>query len=260
MHDSNGREKSQRAAGTYRRETPPRRSLRHRLRASEIRPDWFAFFGVSVFGNRGIFIFLPGTAVFYSPNGNIVIGSRLNSDRLLLRPLEPEDAPKLLQYVLENREWLMPWEPIHPPAYFTLEGQHRILEQCMEDRREQTGVMLGIFERNTANGRIQGRISVSGIVRGIWQNGFLGYSIAAARADRGYMTEAVRRVVLYGFANLALHRLQASIIPRNEASKKVLEKSKFRYEGRALRYLKINDVWEDHDIFAITADEIRAGY
>lgn len=204
--------------------------------------------------------FCPGTPVFHSPNGNIVIGSRLNSDRLLLRPLEPEDAPKLLQYVLENREWLMPWEPIHPPAYFTLEGQHRILEQCMEDRREQTGVMLGIFERNAANGRIQGRISVSGIVRGIWQNGFLGYSIAAARADRGYMTEAVRRVVLYGFANLALHRLQASIIPRNEASKKVLEKSKFRYEGRALRYLKINDVWEDHDIFAITADEIRAGY
>ena len=59
---------------------------------------------------------------------------------------------------------------------------------------------------------------------------------------------------------MGLHRLQASIIPRNHGSRRVLEKCHFRPEGQAERYLRINDVWEDHDLYAITADEIRAGY
>ena len=32
----------------------------------------------------------------------------------------------------------------------------------------------------------------------------------------------------------------------------------FRLEGRALRYLKINGVWEDHDIFALTSEDWQA--
>ena len=106
---------------------------------------------------------------------------------------------------------------------------------------------------------MHGRISVSGIVRGIWQNGFVGYSISASRAGRGYMTEALQRIVLFSFADLQLHRLQASIIPRNIASRRVVEKCRFRLEGRALRYLRIGDTWEDHDLYALTAEELRPG-
>jgi ribosomal-protein-alanine N-acetyltransferase len=189
-----------------------------------------------------------------------VIGSLLTTRRLVLRPLDPDDARVLLAYAVENRAWLAPWEPAHPASYFTLEGQRNILYQCLEDRRGETGVLYGLFERAGGEGKLRGRISVSGIVRGIWQNGFVGYSIAQEKAGQGYMTEAVRRMVLHGFAELGLHRLQASIIPRNAASLRVAEKARFRYEGRALRYLRINEVWEDHDIYAITADELRPGY
>ena len=186
-----------------------------------------------------------------------MIGSTLETQRLILRPLEPEDAPLLLDYVRENHDWLAPWEPAHPMSYFTLEGQRSLLMQCLEDRRMEGGVLFGIFERNGEPGKLFGRISVSGIMRGIWQNGFVGYSIAGSRAGRGYMTEALNRVILFGFAELRLHRLQASIIPRNKPSLRVAEKCRFRYEGRALRYLRINEKWEDHDLFALTVDELR---
>ena len=188
-----------------------------------------------------------------------MIDAILRTDRLVLRPLTPEDAPRLLAYVMENRAWLDPWEPAHPDSYFTLEGQRSILVQCQDDRRNDSGVLFGLFERNGAPGELHGRISVSGIVRGIWQNGFVGYSVSQSRAGRGYMTEALQRLVLFCFADLQLHRLQASIIPRNGASQRVIEKCRFRYEGRALRYLRIGKVWEDHDIYALTADEIRPG-
>ena len=184
-----------------------------------------------------------------------MIGSVLETKRLILKPLGPEDASSLLQYALENKSWLEPWEPSHPISYFTLEGQKQILHQCQEDRRLEGGVLFGIFEREGEPEKLLGRISLSGIMRGIWQNGFVGYSIAGGRGGRGYMTEALNRVVRFGFDDLGLHRLQASIIPRNKPSLRVAEKCNFRFEGRALRYLRINEKWEDHDIFALTVDE-----
>ena len=187
-----------------------------------------------------------------------LINTQLLSDRLHIRPLEMGDANTLLRYVQENRDWLAPWEPTHPAMYFSLEGQQTILSQSQEERRLDNGILMGIFERKKEPERLRGRISVTGIIRGIWQNGFVGYSIAEDCASKGYMTEALGRVVQYGFGDLGLHRLQASIIPQNGASKRVLEKCGFRYEGRALRYLMIGDEWADHDMYALTTEDIQS--
>ena len=45
------------------------------------------------------------------------------------------------------------------------------------------------------------------------------------------------------------------IVPRNERSRRVMEKLEIRDEGIALRYLEINGVWEDHVRYGITAEE-----
>jgi ribosomal-protein-alanine N-acetyltransferase len=62
-------------------------------------------------------------------------------------------------------------------------------------------------------------------------------------------------VLRYGFEELGLHRLQIAIIPRNKASRRVVEKLDIREEGIALRYLEINGVWEDHVRYAMTTEE-----
>ena len=62
-------------------------------------------------------------------------------------------------------------------------------------------------------------------------------------------------VLRYAFEELGLHRLQIAIIPRNKASRRVVEKLDMREEGIALRYLEINGVWEDHVRYAMTAEE-----
>jgi ribosomal-protein-alanine N-acetyltransferase len=49
--------------------------------------------------------------------------------------------------------------------------------------------------------------------------------------------------------------VQPAVIPRNERSIRVVERVGFRHEGRAAKYLKINGVWEDHDIYALTAED-----
>ncbi len=57
------------------------------------------------------------------------------------------------------------------------------------------------------------------------------------------------------FEDLHLHRVQISIIPRNTASRRVVEKLGVRDEGSAQRYLEINGTWEDHIRYAITVEE-----
>ena len=67
----------------------------------------------------------------------------------------------------------------------------------------------------------------------------------------------------FAFEDLGLHRVQIAIIPRNAASRRVVEKLGIRDEGIAVRYLEINGVWEDHVRYAITAEEWaerREGY
>ena len=79
----------------------------------------------------------------------------------------------------------------------------------------------------------------------------LGYWVGAKYAKQGYMTAAVRAVIPFVFDSLELHRLEAACLPSNTASIKLLEKTGFKREGLARRYLRINGVWQDHLLYAL---------
>jgi ribosomal-protein-alanine N-acetyltransferase len=171
----------------------------------------------------------------------------------VLRELTPDDADALLDLRLRNQEFLRPLEPIRPKDIFTLQGQAEDIEASIRERRAAIGYVFGIFEGQ--GGDLVGRIGVRNVVRGAWQNATLGYYVDEGHGGRGYCTEAVRLATAFAFGAGGLHRVQAAIMPRNAASIRVVQKNGYRLEGRAERYLQINGVWEDHDIFAITREE-----
>ena len=96
---------------------------------------------------------------------------------------------------------------------------------------------------------------MSSVQRGPFQSAYVGYWIDEARAGNSYVAEALVVVAKHCFEELRLHRLQIAIIPRNRASRRVVEKLDIREEGTALRYLEINGVWEDHVRYAITSED-----
>ncbi len=63
---------------------------------------------------------------------------------------------------------------------------------------------------------------------------YIGYWIDEALAGRGYVPEGVVLLMRYAFETLGLHRLEAAIVPRNTASRRVAEKLGLRDEGIAL--------------------------
>ena len=64
----------------------------------------------------------------------------------------------------------------------------------------------------------------------------------------------VRRFMVVG-----LHRVEASIRPENQASRRVVEKLGFREEGLRRRYLHIDGSWRDHLCYALTVEDVRGG-
>ena len=77
-------------------------------------------------------------------------------------------------------------------------------------------------------------------------------------AGQGYVPEAVVACLRFAFGELSLHRVEISIIPRNAASRRVVEKLGVRFEGIAERLLSIDGVWEDHARYAITRRGVGA--
>jgi ribosomal-protein-alanine N-acetyltransferase len=167
-----------------------------------------------------------------------------------LRQLEVGDAQTLLDVLLRDRAFLDRWEPVRKDTFFTLETQQRGLARL---REAEDFADFGIFIED--GDELVGRLQLSGISPSPFENAYLGYFVSEQHNGRGYATEAVRQAVDAAFGELDLHRVQAAVIPRNVASVRVLEKAGFRHEGLALRYLQIAGVWEDHLLYAVTAEE-----
>ena len=56
-------------------------------------------------------------------------------------------------------------------------------------------------------------------------------------------------IVGFAFRELQLHRLEATCMPENEASLKLLRSLGFREIGLTKSYMKINGKWADHFLF-----------
>lgn len=173
---------------------------------------------------------------------------------IYLRRLEVADAEVLLEMLLRDRAFLDQWEPTRPDGFYKLETHQRRLELL---RSDESFADFGIFL--SAGDELVGRIQLSGISRAPFENAYLGYFVSERHNGRGYATEAVRQAVDAAFGELKLHRVQAAVMPRNVASVRVLEKAGFREEGFARRYLQIAGVWEDHKLYAVTAEEWADG-
>lgn len=172
---------------------------------------------------------------------------------ITLRDLTADDANSVVELLLENRTFLRPWEPVRPERFFTPQGQRSALRRSESDRRADRGYDFAIIGQ--ATGRMIGRITLSNVARGAWQNASVGYFVSEAHCRRGHATEAVRQVLGFAFGPADLHRIQAAVLPRNEGSIRVLQKNGLRDEGLARRYLEIDGAWQDHRIFAITREE-----
>lgn len=72
---------------------------------------------------------------------------------------------------------------------------------------------------------------------------------------QGYTTEALTRILKYGFIDLKLHRIEAGCAVENIASGKTLEKVGFKREGMKRKKLPIRGEWKDNYFYGILEED-----
>jgi ribosomal-protein-alanine N-acetyltransferase len=104
------------------------------------------------------------------------------------------------------------------------------------------------------SGGIAGVININDVIRGAFQSATLGYYAFSPYAGMGLMREGMLLVLNHAFRTLKLHRLEANIQPGNRASIALARKCGFVREGFSRRYLKIRGRWQDHERWALLAE------
>ena len=173
----------------------------------------------------------------------------LTSPRMQIRTVAERDGWLLTDYYQENRDFLMPWEPLRDESYFHHHGWDARLHVMTTQQKQ--GDAFYFLLMDPAAQQVWGVANFTQVIRGCFQACYLGYSLASAQQGNGLMYEALSTVIPVLQKQQQLHRIMANYMPRNQRSGALLARLGFEKEGYARDYLKINGRWEDHVLTAL---------
>lgn len=173
---------------------------------------------------------------------------RIVTERLVLRPPEHADFRAWAALRETSRDFLAPWEPTWAPDHLS---RRSFVNRVYWARRSlATGTAFPLFLFRQSDEALVGALTLDNIRRGPAQAATAGYWVGVPFARQGYMREALAATVHHAFHALDLSRIEAGCLPENKASRGVLEKTGFKYEGVAQSYLQINGRWRTHVLYA----------
>jgi ribosomal-protein-alanine N-acetyltransferase len=180
---------------------------------------------------------------------------KIETERMTLRLPTHGDWNQWAALRDESAAFLMPWEPVWAGDHLTRKAfTNRVYWAA---RAEAQGTALPLLLIRREDQALLGAITLDNIRRGPSQSGTLGYWIGERFSRRGYMREAIQSVVHHAYSALDLSRIEAACLPENVASRGVLEKCGFKYEGVAQSYLQINGRWRNHVLYANLRNDRR---
>jgi len=148
----------------------------------------------------------------------------LRTDRLLLRPLCASDAPAIL--AIRSDPQVMRYASSAPLS---------TLEQASEFIARDAGLIAAGDVLRLGLERIDDQTIIGSCILFHFNHqcrrAEVGYELRHDAWGQGYMHEALRAFLHFGFTELALNRIEADIDPRNVASARSLERLGFLREG-----------------------------
>ncbi len=181
--------------------------------------------------------------------------TRIETERLTLRQPQLTDYRSWSSLREQSADFLIPWEPQWANDHLSRKGfTNRVY---WAQRSIANGSAIPLFLIRREDDVLLGAITLDNIRRGPAQAGTLGYWIGAPYARQGYMREAITALVHHAFERLDLSRIEAACLPENDASRRLLEKCGFKYEGVAQSSLQINGRWRTHVLYAALRSDRR---
>jgi ribosomal-protein-alanine N-acetyltransferase len=170
---------------------------------------------------------------------------RLGTDRVVLRELQPTDAPALYGLVCHSNVVREMWPP---PA--SVEGFEQFIEWTWRERAAGRYVSFGIVP--------QGRADAVGLfeLRNLQHDFFraeLGFVLDPAWWGTGVFGRASRLLFEFAFSVLHVHRIEARASTDNVRSNAALRKVGARHEGVLRSAFAYDGKFFDQNLWAIVA-------
>ena len=155
---------------------------------------------------------------------------QIDTTRLLLRPFQYTDDEYMLKYWISDPKIQYMYSE---PVYSTKTEVKELLDKYISSYEQDDYYRWAVIEKesNICIGQIAIYLVNS-------KNHFceIEYCIGSQFQKRGYCTEAVRAIIDYAFRNINIHKMQVCHKHINEASKRVIQKCGFTYEGTMRDY------------------------
>ena len=174
----------------------------------------------------------------------------LETKRLILRPFAEGDAADLYRYAGDPR--------VGPPAGWQ---PHRSLEESREIIRTVFSAPHTFALEEKEDGRV---IGSAGFVNRHYDalpgpDDEIGYAMSPDYWGRGLMPEAVAALLRYGFEDLGLRTIWCGHYDFNRKSRRVVEKSGFRYRFTDRRWVELMGEERTELHYALTRKEWEEG-
>jgi [ribosomal protein S5]-alanine N-acetyltransferase len=170
--------------------------------------------------------------------------SGLESDRLILRKLILNDANDIFKFTsLPETSEILSWYP-HADISVTKAFVKGIIRKYSKNVASQWAIEL-------KDDKIV--IGIAGFIQYFPEHtsGEIAYVLSPFYQNKGYMTEALRMVVNYGFDTMKLQRIEAKCEIDNFASERVMQKLGMSFEGRSKAFLKRKGSFRDYKFYAL---------
>ncbi|MGJ1211405.1 GNAT family N-acetyltransferase [Sphingobacterium multivorum] len=176
---------------------------------------------------------------------------RIDSERLAIRPIMPEDSRAIFGYRSDKEtNKYQGWIPDSlaevdefiaknpntfnlPESWFQLVMTDKIAKAVIGD--------IGVHFFGAEHLQVE-----------------LGCTIKKEFQQQGYAKEGLKTVIEALFRQYHKHRITASVAPENKASRQLLTSLGFRQEAHFVKSYFHNGQWEDDVVFAILAEEWKS--
>ena len=148
----------------------------------------------------------------------------LETERLLLRSIDLSDVDDLFKIL--NDPDVAEYDYFYPVE--TKEKTFSFIERYQRELEGNEEITWGIILKE--NQKLIGTCCLGNFDKGA-KRAEIGYALSKAQWGKGYATEAAKKILTYGFKNIKLNRIEATITPGNDSSVRVLEKLGFQREG-----------------------------
>lgn len=171
---------------------------------------------------------------------------------IILQQLHVRDAKNLFNFVDKNRDHLKKW--LNWVNFIqTVEHEKKYLENLSQDTRKAVSIDLGIWYEDEIIGSI-GLINIDRMNK----TAMLGYCLDADYQHMGIVSDCCRKLLIYAFKELGLHRIEIKIAQNNLRSKAVARRLGFKLEGTLRQAYYLQNTFIDCDLFSLLKPEFQA--